>query len=97
MDIKMNRDGDKLEMVIAGKIDTITSPELESKVSELEGVTDLVINLLDVDYISSSGLRVLIIMQNVMDDQGSMTVRYVSDSVMEIFEATGLADLFDID
>ena len=97
MDVKMNRDGDKLEIVIAGKIDTITSPELESKVSELEGVTDLVINLLDVDYISSSGLRVLIIMQNVMDDQGSMTIRYVSDSVREIFEATGLADLFDID
>ncbi len=97
MEINLVRDGSKLTMNLGGRIDTTTSSELEAKLPELEGVTDLVLNMKDVNYISSSGLRVLISMQNVMDEQGTLKLTNVVEIVMDIFEATGLVDLFEIE
>ena len=97
MEIDLVRDGSKLTMNLGGRIDTTTSSELEAKLPELEGVTDLVLNMKDVNYISSSGLRVLISMQNVMDEQGTLKLTNVVEIVMDIFEATGLVDLFEIE
>jgi anti-sigma B factor antagonist len=49
------------------------------------------------DYISSAGLRVLLATQKVMNRQGSMTIRHVSDVIHEIFEVTGFVDILSIE
>ena len=97
MEVNLNRDGEKLVIAVDGRIDTLTSPQLEEKISELDGVKDLIIDLKDVNYISSAGLRVLISMQYVMDDQGSLKIINVCKNVMDIFEATSLTDMFEIE
>ena len=90
-------DGDKLTVKVAGRLDTSTSPELEEVLmNSVEGVKELTLDLTDLEYISSSGLRLLLAAQKVMNKQGSMTVTNVNDIVMEVFEVTGFVDILTI-
>jgi len=56
-----------------------------------------VIDIKDLDYISSAGLRVLLSAQKVMNRQGSMVVRNACEAVMEVFEVTGFTDILTIE
>ena len=97
MTIEKSSNGDKLILAVEGRIDTKTAPELESELNaSLEGVSDLTIDLAKVDYISSAGLRVLLVAQKCMNHQGTMTVVNANDDLMEIFEITGFTDIFTI-
>ncbi len=97
MKIDLKKEEKKLTIKLDGKLDTNTSPELDSKMSELEGVEEVIIDMKDLDYISSAGLRVLLSMQKVMNKQGKMTIINVCDNVMDIFEVTGFSDILDIE
>ena len=96
MEVKRKKESEKLTIFVNGRIDTNNSSILAKEVEELDGVKELVLDLKDCDYISSSGLRVLIMMQNVMDEQGTFTLTNVVKNVMDIFETTGLVDMFEI-
>jgi len=85
-----------MNIAVSGRIDTRTAPELEEVVRSLDEITDLTFDFKDVQYISSAGLRVILIAQKTMNKQGSMTIRNVSSEIMEIFEVTGLSDLLNI-
>ena len=88
----------KAVLTAAGRLDTVTAPELESAVKEiLPGLTDLTIDLKELEYISSAGLRVLLSAQKAMNAQGTMRVVNVNDTVMEIFDVTGFADILTIE
>lgn len=98
MNIIENKNGTTLNVAVEGRLDTTTAPELESKLnSSLDGVTELVIDFEKLDYISSAGLRVLLSAQKVMNKQGKMVIRHVSDTVMEIFDVTGFADILTVE
>ena len=99
MTINMNRDGDTLTVGLEGRPDTTTAPELESELRPAlkDGVTELIIDLKALDYVSSAGLRVLLSAQKIMNKQGEMAVRNVNDDVMEVFEVTGFVDLPNIE
>ncbi len=97
MKIDLKKEDKKLTIKLGGKLDTNTSPELDSKMSELEGMEEVIIDMKDLDYISSAGLRVLLSMQKVMNKQGKMTIINVCDNVMDIFEVTGFSDILDIE
>ena len=97
MKIDLKKEENKLTIKLDGKLDTNTSPELESKMSELEGVEEVIIDMKDLDYISSAGLRVLLSMQKVMNKQGKMNIINVCENVMDIFEVTGFSDILDIE
>ena len=98
MNITKNQSETTLTVAVEGRLDTTTSPELEETLkSSLDGITELVIDLGKLDYISSAGLRVLLSAQKVMNKQGKMTVRNVSETVMEIFDVTGFADILTIE
>lgn len=85
-------------IALEGRLDTITSPELEGVFGEaLAGATALVLDLKDLAYISSSGLRVLLKAQKQMNKQGSMVLTGVNEAVMEVFEVTGFADILTIE
>ena len=83
---------------LEGRLDTTTAPELDQELkSSLLGVTTLTIDMKDLSYISSAGLRVLLAAQKLMNKQGKMTVSNDNETVMEIFEVTGFSDILDIE
>ena len=98
MDIKKTLDGNALEIAVSGRLDTTTAPELEAVIKDsLDGVESLKINMADLEYISSAGLRVLLSAQKTMSKQGAMSVCGVNEIIMEIFEVTGFSDILTIE
>ena len=98
LDIKKNQNGTKLELALSGRLDTITAPQLEEEVkANLDGVTELVFDFIDLEYVSSAGLRVLLSAQKSMNEKGSMVVRNVSEEIQEIFDVTGFSDILTIE
>ena len=97
MKIEMKKDEKSLILKIAGRLDTMSAPEMEKAVKEnISGVEELVIDMEKLEYISSAGLRVLLSAQKTMNGQGSMKVINVSDTIMEIFEITGFSEIMTI-
>ena len=92
MQINKNQEGNKLTLVPIGRVDTITSPELEASVV-LDGIEELVFDLAQVDYISSAGLRVLLSAQKKMAGK-SMKIANSKPAVKEVFDITGFSDIF---
>ena len=93
MNITMNKNGTELAVAIEGRLDTLTSPELEEQLEPaLEGIEKLVLDFAGLKYISSAGLRVLLTAMQIMEEQGEMIVRNVSSEVMDVFEVTGFVD-----
>ena len=98
MNITKTKDGSKLTISVEGRLDTSTSPVLSKELDgSLDGVTELVFDFAQLEYISSSGLRVLLSAQKTMNGKGSMTVRNVSELVMEVFDITGFVDILTIE
>ena len=98
MTINMDRNGTSLTVSLEGRLDTSTAPKLEAELkSALKGVRDLTIDLAELAYVSSAGLRVLLSAQKVMNRQGEMVVRNANDAVMDVFEVTGFVDILNIE
>ena len=98
MTINKTKEDSKLTVQVEGRIDTTTAPQLETEIKEgISGITDLVIDLKEVAYVSSAGLRVLLSAQKVMNRQGNMVIKNVNEEVMEIFEVTGFVDILNIE
>lgn len=98
MTITKKSEGKKLTLALEGRLDTGTSPQLEAELkSSIDGVEELVLDLTDLAYMSSAGLRVLLAAQKVMNRQGKMTVTHVNDTISEIFEITGFDEILTIE
>lgn len=98
LNIEKKTEGKNLNMVLTGRLDTTTAPDLEKEVKENVGsVENLTFDFGSLEYISSAGLRVLLSAQKIMNKQGSMVVKNVSDEVKEIFEVTGFSDILTIE
>lgn len=98
MTINKISDGEKLTVAITGRLDTNSSPNLEAELRQsVDGVTELVFDFSEVEYISSAGLRVLLAAQKVMNRKGSMKLVGVSDEIQEVFEITGFSDILTIE
>ncbi len=98
MTITKTAEGNSLTVALEGRLDTVTSPELEKELAgALEGVEALTFDFEQLKYISSAGLRVLLSAQKIMNEKGSMKVVHVSENIMEIFEATGFSEILTIE
>ena len=98
MNIMKNENGSELTLSLEGRLDTTTSPMLEAELkSSISGVTSLIFDFEKLDYISSSGLRVLLSAYKVMNRQGEMRVRHVNQTIMEVFDVTGFVDFLTIE
>ena len=92
-----NVENGKAVLTPVGRLDTTTSPELEHLLADLlPGLTELTLDFEKLDYISSAGLRVLLMAQKTMNRQGSMQVIHVGPQIMDIFEVTGFSDILTI-
>ena len=98
MTIEKHRQGAELTVVLEGRLDTASAPDLDAVVkNELLGVDTFILDLKKLQYTSSAGLRVILIAQKTMNKQGKLILKNVSEAVMEVFEMTGLADLLTIE
>ena len=98
MTITTTRNGSALTLQLEGRLDTTTSPQLEAELSaSLVGVKQLTLDLEQLAYLSSAGLRVILGAQKRMNKQGQMVVRHVNETIMEVFEVTGFVDILTIE
>lgn len=98
LNIYSKLDGTKLTLVLDGELNTNTAPDFEKEInSSIEGLTDLVLDFGRLEYISSAGLRVLLYTQQVMEKQGTLTVRGVNESIRKILDTTGFTEYLNIE
>ncbi|MBR3582467.1 MAG: STAS domain-containing protein [Kiritimatiellae bacterium] len=96
MTIDKKLENAKLTLALSGRLDTNTSPDLEAAL-KLDGVDELVFDFGGVEYIASSGLRVLLSAQKAMSAKGGrMLVAHPNEMVRGVFEVTGLDAVFEI-
>ena len=97
MEISKTRNGESLLVTVTGRVDTTTAPELDEAL-KLDGITDLVIDLGGVPYMSSAGLRSMLTAQKaMMAAGGSLKLVKVQSAVKEVFEITGFSDIINIE
>ena len=98
LNINKSADNGILTFTLEGRLDTTTAPQLEEEIkSSVTGVTELYFDVNALEYISSAGLRVLLAAQKIMNKQGKMVVKNVSEEVNEILEVTGFSDILTIE
>ena len=98
LNIEKDKSGSELTIALKGRLDTTTAPQLEGEIKDsLDGCTKLVLDLKELEYISSAGLRVLLSVQKIMNRQGEMLVKNVLPEVNEIFDVTGFSDILTIE
>lgn len=97
MQIHKTLNDKSLTIALEGRLDTTSAPQLEAEVKQLGDITELVFDFAALDYLSSAGLRVLLAAQKLMNKQGKMLVRHVNETIQEVFEVTGFADILTIE
>ena len=98
MTIEIKRNAEEIVLEIVGRLDTTTAPALDKTIGEnINDIKELILDFKGLEYISSAGLRVLLGAQKKMQQIGSMKVVNVCESVMEVFEMTGFADILVIE
>lgn len=98
MNINIEKNNEATTLKIQGRLDTVTAPTLEKTIADQgEELKHLVLDMAELEYISSAGLRVLLGAQKKMNKVGSMKLIGVCEAVMEVFEMTGFADILTIE
>ena len=98
MKIEKTLNQQELTIKPIGELNSTTSSELEEVIKkELDNVKSLIFDFSELEYLSSAGLRVLLVAQKVMNKQGKMLLRHVNSSVMEILEITGFNNILNIE
>ena len=97
MKIDKNVNGSELVIKLDGRLDTNTSYKLEEEIGNLAQVDNLVFDFNNLEYISSAGLRILLICQKKMTGQKTMVIRNVNDEIKEIFDITGFSNILTIE
>ena len=97
MKIEKNLNEKNLVVALEGRLDTTTAPQLEDELKKsLDDISELVIDLGALEYISSAGLRVLLSAFKIMRNKGKMKVTNANELVKEVFEVTGFSDFLPI-
>ena len=98
MTIEKKINNEAVTLIVSGRLDTQTAPELENELdSILSGLKELIFDMTNLEYVSSAGLRVILKAQKAMNTQGSMKLTGVNDSIMEVFDITGFLDILTIE
>ena len=98
MTIERNVNGAVVTLKIVGRLDTSTAPALEAAIDGCSpDIKELVLDCNALEYISSAGLRVILKAQKQMNVRGSMKLIGVNETIMEVFDITGFADILTIE
>ena len=98
MEITKTRNGNDLTVSVAGRLDTVTSPELEAALAnEFDGTNELILDFEKLDYISSAGLRVLLTAHKRMSRSGRLVIKNINETVGDVLEVTGFSDILNVE
>ena len=98
MTIDKKIENDVLTLRVRGRVDSSNSEQLEAAVNEsIGGIKEFIWDMEGLEFISSAGLRVIINAQKTMNSQGKMKFINVNRLIMEVFDITGLVDIFTIE
>ena len=96
MEITKKTDGDVMTMHVVGRVDTTTAPELSAAL-KLDGIKDFTLDISGVSYMSSAGLRCLLMAQKaMMASGGQMRIAGVQPVVKEVLDITGFSDILQL-
>lgn len=97
MELSTNHDGSSLIVAIQGRLDVMNAPRFEAMLMEevQRGETSFILDLTRLDYISSAGLRTLLVMaKRIRAQQGSLLLFGLCGGVQEVFEVSGFSKIF---
>lgn len=99
MTINIKNEGNAIVIVLGGRLDTTTAPELEQKFNSIfDSTKEIVFDFKELEYISSAGLRVMLLAQKQANKENTkMKIINVCDEINEIFEMTGFSDILTIE
>ncbi|MDM8289005.1 STAS domain-containing protein [Slackia piriformis] len=94
MDITTSIDGTKATVHLTGSLNTGTAPDLEAALTPIfDQATELTFDFDGLEYVSSAGLRVLMV---AYKQYGAITVEHACDEIREVFDITGFSDIIDV-
>lgn len=98
MKIDKTLEGTVLTLVLSGELNTLSAPELEAVIVEnLAVVNDVILDMSELTYITSAGLRVLLYAQQEVEDRGDVIIRGANAEILEVFEITGFDTIMTIE
>jgi len=97
MKLEKEQNGSRLTIRLGGRLDTNSSPQLDAEIADLTGITELIFDFSELDYISSSGLRVLLGTQKRISKTGTMKVIGANETIMEVFDISGFSQIIAIE
>ncbi|MGN0174013.1 MAG: STAS domain-containing protein [Acutalibacteraceae bacterium] len=87
-----------ITLAVSGRIDTLTAVDFEKEIdSAVAQAQELILDMKELEYTSSAGLRVILKAQKMMNNKGKMKLINVSEDVREIFDITGFLDILTIE
>ncbi|MBQ1663010.1 MAG: STAS domain-containing protein [Clostridia bacterium] len=96
LNINATKNESSLTLVLDGRLDTVTAPELQAAIDEqIDGISNIIMDCKDLAYISSAGLRVLLTARKSI--QGDLILNNVTPSVQDVLEITGFVDILTIE
>ena len=99
MEVTKTVDGGRMEIKLSGKFNAATAPAFEKEIEEeLAGISYIAVDMGEVEYISSAGIRALLFLQQTLDEvSGEMVIKNVPEIVAKIFEVTGIPDIITVE
>ena len=98
MQIDVKRVGNTMVISPKGNVDYVTAPELDEVVSNIaDDIESIELDMSDVPYIASAGLRVILNADELMEDRKGIRLTGVNSDVRSILEMTGFEDILDIE
>lgn len=96
MEINTTTEGTRMTIAVSGRVDTVTAPELEAAL-KFGNATCVVLDLANVPYMSSAGLRLLLAAhKTMMGNGGELQVANAQESVREVLDITGFSDILTL-
>ena len=98
MDIRTTYDNGVTHFALTGRLDTNTAPRLDEALKALDESSGIILDFTGLEYLSSAGLRVIFAAQKrTTAAKGSLRIRNINESVMEVFELTGFSDFLTLE
>lgn len=98
MKIKKEIVGKRLNVSVEGALDTVTSPDFETEIAaSLDNITELYIDLRNVEYVSSAGIRAFLYLYQIMSKKGEMVIHDVPEIVQEVFKLTSFTKVVTVE
>lgn len=100
MELNLKKNGNAIIIYLEGRLDVHLSADIEKEINKLiaaESASHFILNLKDVEYMSSSGLRIFVSTMRILKERKrKLVLCNMNSAVRKIFEVVELTDMFDI-